>query len=57
MTIATQVQKYRKAHHQSLERMAQVLGVSMKTVWLWERARTHPSPMALDKLSRLGIIE
>jgi len=37
----------------SRDALARKLGVSYKTVYLWERGKVKPSPLALEKLMGL----
>ena len=35
------------------EKLARNVGVSLNTVQRWESGKTHPSPLAMDKLQEL----
>ncbi len=50
---AEEIKNIRRMLGMSQERLARELGVSFCTVNRWERAKTAPSPMAIEKLSEL----
>lgn len=37
----------------SRDALAREIGVSYKSVYLWEKGKTNPSPLALEKLKEL----
>jgi len=47
------VQQLRQRLGMSRDALARELGVSYKTIYLWEKGKTKPSPMAQQKLEEL----
>ncbi|MFC1989603.1 helix-turn-helix domain-containing protein [Chloroflexota bacterium] len=47
------IKQYRKSRGWTQELFARRLGVSLYTVQRWESLKTHPSPMAVEKIQNL----
>ena len=52
--LADAIKKIRDENGWSMETLARRLGVSLQTVYRWEKG-TKPSPLAKEKLGELGI--
>jgi len=53
ITIAMDVRELRRKLGISRDALARRLGVSYHTISLWERGKTKPSPLALEKLKEI----
>ena len=51
--ISVDVKQLRQRLGMSRDALARELGVSYKTIYLWEKGKTKPSPMAQQKLEEL----
>ena len=51
--ISVDAQQLRERLGMSRDALARELGVSPKTIYLWEKGRHKPSPPALEKLEKL----
>ena len=47
------VRQLRQKLGMSRDALAREIGVSYKTVYLWERGKVQPSPLALEKLKEM----
>ncbi len=53
MKLADRIRQCRASKSWPQERLARNLGVSLNTVQRWESGKTHPSPLAMEKLQRV----
>ncbi len=51
--ISVDVQQLRQRLGMSRDALARKLGVTYKTIYLWEKGKNKPSPMAQQKLEEL----
>jgi putative transcriptional regulator len=51
--LAGKIRQCRKLKGWTQEQLARNIGVSLNTVQRWESGKTHPSPLAMDKLQEL----
>jgi transcriptional regulator with XRE-family HTH domain len=51
------LQRLRAAKGMSLDRLANLLGVSKPTVWAWEQGRARPAPERIGKLAKVLEVE
>jgi putative transcriptional regulator len=55
--ISRKIKQIRIAKGMSQEQLARELGVALNTVQRWESGKTHPSPLAMERiLNKLGDI-
>ena len=45
---------WRQEKEWSQQDLAEQLGVALQTVWRWENGESRPSPLAEDRLRKLG---
>jgi len=53
IVFSMDVRELRRKLGISRDALARELGVSYRTVYLWEKGKTEPSPLALEKLKEL----
>ena len=51
--IVEKIKLYREGKGWSQEQLARNLGVSLNTVQRWELGKTHPSPLAIERIRAL----
>ena len=51
--IFVDIRQLRQKLGMSRDAFARELGVSYKTVYLWEKGKAQPSPLALEKLKKI----
>jgi len=51
--LASKIRQCRTRKGWTQEQMARSIGVSLNTVQRWEAGKTHPSPLAMEKLQEL----
>jgi transcriptional regulator with XRE-family HTH domain len=55
-SIAEQLARYEKEHDVSKERLADMLGVRVQTLYRWLNGSHEPSRLAKDRMKECGII-
>jgi transcriptional regulator with XRE-family HTH domain len=51
--LGDKIRQCRKLKGWTQEQLARTIGVSLNTVQRWESGKTHPSPLAMEKLQEL----
>ena len=51
--LADKIRQYRVLKGWTQEQLARNIGVSLNTVQRWESGKTHPSPLAAEKLQKV----
>jgi putative transcriptional regulator len=51
--LVEELKHYRSKKVWTQEQLARYLGVTLNTVQRWESGKTHPSPLAMEKLNLL----
>lgn len=53
--MANEIRAYREGRGWTLEKLAEMLGVTLQTVWRWEHGKSEPSKLAKQALRRLEV--